>query len=286
MNSPPFTIRTHLPLTLAAGHLPTCRLLLYLQPDRVYYLLQSPREELAACREFHNSSQISPELFLRFVFEKEQLLCGTFLETRVFVSTPLVSLIPDTYRDPEQHLRLSRLLLDDTALPEEVFTRRIPGEEAQALFMASPSLLHLLKHYLRSYTLSHVCIPVLQMARQLGRTNRSLLMLHLTDEALLAVALREGQIRLCSAYTCRSVADQLYFVQMARKISLMEDILAPLFICGESGNDPLSGEIATAFPGLQLPEYLSRSTGADLSAAPYWKYAFLTESSSGTSTTH
>lgn len=280
MSELPYASFTHLPLTLGAAQFPACRLSLLIHPERIYYVLTSPGEELAASREFVNRGQISPELFLRFVLEKEAIFRESFGEIVVYSAAPEFSLLPGQWEDPAPLLRLARLLLDDTALQEELRCHALPGESAALLFLAAPGLQHLLARYLNAYRLSHVAAPLLRLARELGRQSPSLLLLHVSSSHVMALALRGGQLSLCNAFPWRAPSDIAYFAQSVRKVCGLDLPDVPLYAVGEL-EEVSSEALAAWLPGLRRPEFLSLAAGADLREAPWWRFAFLAQPPSG-----
>jgi hypothetical protein len=280
MSELPYASTTHLPPTLGASQFPACRLSLLIHPERICYVLTSPGEELAACREFANRGQISPELFLRFVLEKEAIFREAFGEIVVYSAAPEFSLLPGHWQDPASLLRLARLMLDDTALPEELRCHALPGEAAALLFLAAPGLQHLLDRYLSAYRLSHLAAPLLRLARELGRQHPSLLLLHVSPSHVMALALRGGQLSLCNAFPWRVPADMAYFAQSVRKVCGLDLPDVPVFAVGEL-EEASPDALALWLPGLRRPEFLALAAGADLREAPWWRFAFLAQPPSG-----
>ncbi|MEM7368895.1 MAG: DUF3822 family protein [Bacteroidota bacterium] len=271
----PFTRIQHLSAQVAPSLLPTCKLVLYVQPHQVLYVLISPDEKLIACYECKNSQGISSDMFLRFVFERETLLRKPFLSCQVYTSEPLFSLIPEAhYRQEEAH-SLARLLLDGAVFPEDVFSVRVPPLHIRVLFAVSPPLLHLLNHYVSSYTIHHICEVSLHLGRHLANSPSSLI-LHLQKDHIMITAFREGKLSLCNVYPFRSIPDALYFVQVGRRVSGLEHPDIPVFVLGDIGErGKQQNDLWEYLPDMQIPQQFLEVSSEDMTHTAYWRYAFL-----------
>lgn len=214
-------------------------------------------------------------MFLRFVFEKEAFLRASYQSCRVYTSDPLFTLIPDEHFQEKEAFSISRLLLDSTVFSEELYRMNLLHEKAKALFAVSPSLLHLLDHYLSAYTIHHICGASIAIGNQLKEVH-SFLLLHLQDSHILITVFKEGKLYLSNLYPFRSIPDALYFVQMARRVADLEGTDIPLFAIGELGEKGSDKDNLWEYiPDMVIPAPLLTQSSVDLSHTPYWRYAFL-----------
>lgn len=271
----PFTRIQHLSGQVALSLLPTCKLMLYVQPHQVMYVLISPEDELLDCIECHNSQGISSDMFLRFVFERETLLRKPYLSCQVYTSEPLYSLIPEEHFQAKDNHSLAKLLLDSTVLEQDIFSMRVPQIGAHVLFAVSPPLVHLLNHYLSTYSVHHICEASLHLGSRLAQGSASVL-LHVQKDHLLVSTFKEGKLCLCNVYPYRSIPDALYFVQVARRVSGLEDPDIPVYVLGDvAARNSQQDSLWEYLPDMQIPKELEYSKSKDITQTEYWRYAFL-----------
>ena len=271
----PFSRIQHLSGEVSPSLLPTCQLILFIQSHQVITGLISPEDQLINCQEFRNVQGISSDMFLRFVFERELRLRKPYLSCQVYTSEPLFTLIPDEHFQEEEAYSLSRLMLDGTVFRKEVQTMSISSEQAKVVFSVSPPFLHLLNHYLSSFTLNHICASSLAVSQHL-KEQASFLLLHVLKEHILITAYKNKLLQLCNLYPFRSIADAIYFIQLVRRTAQLDDPDIPLFVIGEIGKKGSSDtDLWEYLPDMKIPEPLLSRGIAELSETEYWRYAFL-----------
>jgi hypothetical protein len=269
----PFETITHIPLIQQRALLPACRLVMALFPDRVYALVVTPKDEIVGCREYRNRG-LSGDMFLRFIFEKDPLIRGPFLDCRVYMAGRKFALLPDHAQVQGRALTLARILLDEVALEQEVIQGRMPQDSGTILFTEVSGRLQVLNHYLKFYSLNHLVAPLLGISARLAAQAHSFVLAHVSEGSLVLTAYRQGRLHLCNEYRCNSVMDQVYFIQAVRQaLHLLE---APVYLSGESAAQHTS--LRTWLPGLETPDLLRSFLPAEGHQAPYWKFAFLAES--------
>lgn len=274
----PYAIHTYVSTQMSRSSLPTCRLVVYLQENRLYYALISPKEELVLCKECVNTQGIARNLFFRMVFEREKILTQPFVEVRILTSSPTFTLIPNIFNSDIQQLRMARLMLEDTVLEEELFNVRIPGGDAWIYFVVPQTLQKLIHEYFQHPTLNHIAGKAMTIAQNLDEDGDSLLFLHLLDKSMIIIAVHQGRLRLCNSYTYRSSEDILYFIQTVRKVAEMEDSSTPIYITGEIEKEEATAHLLWEFlPQMKFPIYLQYELPEKLAESSWWKYAYLAE---------
>ncbi|MEM7658134.1 MAG: DUF3822 family protein [Bacteroidota bacterium] len=279
MSRAPYHIVEHLSPQLADSLLATCRLSLFVQPSRVYAVLTDQQRQMVACWEYYNEQQLSREMFLRFVLEKEIFLRQPFAERFIYTSASQFALIPKPFFAEEQLIGLGRVLLDDALLEEEIQLSEIGQPESNIMYMVSPGLRHLFEHYFADFELKHICEPALFAAARLSQDHSDFLLVHSMEEQVLVVVVREHQVQLCNAYPIHSLPDMVYFVQLTKSVTQINDPGIPVFVWGEiDAKTAEPTDIWELLPDMEVPPLLEDAVQPHTKAVPYWKYAFLTQS--------
>lgn len=265
-------LRPAMPLSLWA----TCRHLLYLLDGTVYSLLFDAHERLVGCWGYTREPGTTQDIFLRFLFEKEPHLAQPYLEVEVRLAEVPFLVIPHRFTARPYHLALSRLMMEEDLLSEELHEQPLPGEDAYALFDAPPPLRHILDHYLGHYQLGHACGAWLRTLRRLADAQGNALLMTLLPHRVAIAALREGTLQICNAYPTHSPLEALYYLQSVREIIGWKGTPPAIFAQGEVTPDP--NQVDTLWyhlPGLQTPPsrlLLSYELPASSEA---WRFAFL-----------
>ena len=276
MTSTPYTTLVHVPVSVTPVRLPLCRLHLLILAQRVYAVLEGTGGEVAACKEYRNDQGLGQESFLRLLLEQESWLRGPFLGSEVYWGSQAFTLVPEACWDERQALALGRALLDDLLLPSELATGILPLPAGRVLFALPPGIRHLLKQYLWDYTLTHLAAPLIRLAMTSDRRAEHLMCLLWIDTGILVAVRQGGALHLCNGYPCHSPEDAVYYLQAVREVCGLQAISMPLLAGGEW--EPESPEVHGLrrwLPDIRVPETWSYRGRQDLSATPYWKYAFL-----------
>jgi hypothetical protein len=257
---------------MSGSALPTCDLLIYLLGHKMYYVLVSPQHEIVACCEYRNADPaLSKTMFLRLVFEREEILSFPYSDCQVFLGDPNFTLVPDKYHSPEGNLLLARLFLDDWTFESELVERKLGFHPDWFLFLRSEALSEVLHEYLPYHTLSHVVYPAMGVSYRLLPQHPSHLLILLLAGKMIMVVQEEGRLKLCNQFPCQSPADLLYFSEAVGQSCLPHNTDIPIFWMGEDDNEIAAG-IHHYLPGIRQPKMTPET-----STSGYWRYGFLTE---------
>jgi len=258
--------------------LPTCRQVLYLLPGCMYRLLFAPTGELAQAHVYQKGGQLSEDLFLRLLLEREKELTDTFLTVEVVIGYGKHILIPDEHFEEQYILGLARTMLDDAVLPEELYTTPVPTEQAKILSLLPNSARYVLGHYLPQSEIRHVSRFLVEWSDRLPTQEGNSLLLLLGRGEGIIVARKEGQLALCNSYPMQTPVEVLYFVQAVLEATGMKDQNVARYVMGETDGENLGGESIWSYLedwqipgpdilGMELPQH----------DAPYWLMGFLME---------
>lgn len=274
MTTSPFHTIVHIGTGIKESLIATCSLVIFLQKDRIYYLLISPQSEVVLCKECVNIRDISEEMFFRFVLERETLLTSPFLECKVYISHSDITLIPNEFWKKELELPLCQLMMSEHLENEEIYSTAIDQASARVLFTIPSGLIHLLDRYIRHYELSHIAVPMVEEAYRLSRKDRSLIMFLVLNHRFAIVAMRDGNLQLCNVYPYHTVSDMLYYIQVARETTGLTQSGVPVFCIGEMKPDAEEQQgLWQLIPGLSFPEPPHQmSENGEIS---WWKFSFL-----------
>ena len=258
--------------------LPTCRHVIYLLPGRMYRLLFSPTGEPIQVHRYQKGAQLSEDLFLRLLLEREKELTDTFLSVEVVLGTGKHLLVPAAHYDEEFALGITRNMLDDTALAEEIYTTSIPSEEALILALWPASTRYVLEHYLPQAEKRHVGRYLIEWTDRFPTEEGNCILLLLGMGEATLVARKEGQLVLCNTYPVQSSLEVLYYAQAVKKATGLTDRPLSCYVMGETDVDFFQGEsIWAQLEDWQIPS--PEILGIELSQpdVPYWLTGFLKE---------
>jgi hypothetical protein len=272
----PYEIVEYVRSPIKASLMATCRLVFFIQPNQVSYLIISPKEEIIFCKEFTNTQIVSQSVFLRFILEKETIISSTFLDTRVYISEAPFTLIPEVFWRDDYKVPLSRLLLKDVFDRSELTHTAIPALSARLLFPRPSMTLNFLDQYIHHYTLAHVSSLLLAITERLQMEYDEFILSLLLEGQVLISAVVDGELRICNRYLCQSPADTGYFIQTAKNTVGMK-AEAPHFILGDVEHKEKAGASSLwhYFPKMRFPEFIRPIIGEIDDSLPWWRFAFL-----------
>ncbi|MEZ4825782.1 MAG: DUF3822 family protein [Bacteroidia bacterium] len=281
MDRVPYEQITHIPLEISEAMVPTCQLVIFLNPARIYYLLIAPSGEVVLCREYVNTERFSLEMFLRFVLEKDKLLSSPFLSCQICFSTPLFLLCPQAYWNDRHKSFMAKLALSDQLEEKEVAYSESRSLDVNIIFALKEGITHPLNRYVRYYTVSHVGLLMAEAAVAASRQQAIISVLIMSDHVLICAANR-GQLKLCNSYVHRSDSDIVYFIQTVREATGLTDRSIPVTVMGELGSRIVrEGGIWEFLPEVNIPDSASPFFVSQIAGTPWWKYAFLTLTKTG-----
>ncbi|MEO0895873.1 MAG: DUF3822 family protein [Bacteroidota bacterium] len=232
--SGPYHTTTLLERSVDEAHLPACRLIIFISSGMVKYILMTSRGEWIQAKKFDSTGLLSQQMFLRFLFEKEKVLGGSYVEVQIYLDQPAFTLIPSRFQSPEMNLAFGRLLLDDQLFSDEVYKYRLPYMEAVLLMSFPPELKHLLDHYLRDYVFLHPASIVLNIGHRASRGELELYALFEGQHMIVAVYEQE-KLLLSNMYVCRASSDVLYYLQLIRETIDRQDQPLNAYYMGDEG---------------------------------------------------
>ncbi len=254
---------------------PTCKHIFYIIKDKAYSLLIAPTGEPCVCIGYHKQGEVTQDLFLRFLFEKEAHLTQPYLEYEVVLGQVPFLLIPAELRDEAYDMALTRLLIDEDLLQEELMETQLSNPDLHILWGVNSQMRYLLDFYLRDYQMRPLCELNLSLLPQLeaSKEGNVVLLTRLPGRVEIAVY-QAGQLQLCNAYAASAPMEELYYLQSVLEVIGLKSEEVACYVQGEA--DP-SGEEADSlwsrWSWLKLPSYPSLSD--EIEADQYWRYWFL-----------
>ncbi len=272
MNKSPFETLTYIETNNRELSHSDQDLVLFLKAGGIIVALLSKDRQLVFCKEFFNSDQLSTEIFLRILFEKEALLQQAYRSFHILSGRTNFALAPKSAVSERQLLHYARLSLDEALFEEEFLNTSIKKPDSWAIFSSPFSIKHILDEYAPRATYGHVCERVIDLAIHLEVSACALLLIY--DHSVLITICKEAKLQLCNSYQIRANADILYFLHSARKATELVSDELPIFIMGELDGKMsyLKEHIAEIQVPQTLNKYLPDSPSQDM---PYWQFAFL-----------
>lgn len=253
----------------------TCRLIIFIQPVRIYLTLLGPQEEIMYCREYHNQNKSADVLFLRYVFEQEQILSHSYASTKVYIDGDFC-LIPDHTTFFKQRHDFARLLLDADVLEEELYYYPFPESDIAGLFIPPPRWISLLNEYLSSYELSSSSDLLFRLGNLLHNSLKPLLLIQLLDTHINILGFKRQNLEFIQRYPFLSALDIVYFIQLSLSI-LNKKGETDIWVVGEvDQNSSLWEELLRHFPKIKFPPSLEHRNILGIDSNNWWKYTYLT----------
>lgn len=254
----------------------TCRLLIYLQKESVYFLLVSKESnKLRFCRAYQNTLQVSEGVFLRLVLSSAPDLIREVSERIVVVGAHRFSMVPNALFQEREKLKLARMLFSEQCAESELHYHDLASPDAKVLFTFPPATMHILEHYLGNFSLRHLSYWDTLMGQDLAQQHREHLLVHLTQQQMLLTAYSRGKLQLCNAYLCQTPLDTLYFIHTVRQVLELHPEV-PTWLVGEfEEKGTLVKNIRKQMANLQIYQEPRRFLDAASGTTPFWKFAFL-----------
>ncbi len=255
----------------------TYRLIIFIEPGRLRYVLHTPRGAWIKAKSFESTGLLSDEMFLRFLFEQEKLLGDSFVEVQVYQLKAAFVLVPNPWYEPKQVAAMGRLLLDSQLFPDEVYSYELPFLEAHLLSIFQPELRHILDHYIRDYEFLHPASILLSLGQRQSSKGVEAFALFVGEWMMLAL-FQDASLLFANMFTCRTAADVLYFLSLARQSAGLSRTPLKAYHMGEHPgitNHLIDWEAyGITWSGAELPQVpnMDGEWGRDLTV---WRYLVL-----------
>lgn len=270
-----FTCHTIIDAPISAALVPACQRKLWIDRDRIVYLLFSPQGTLIQCRLYENTSLVGDDVFMRLVLEKEALFETPFMGCEVFWGGEAAVLMPAELHDNLQELRMMRIHVNADMGPEGLRRQAIEQHNAMLVFDIPEVITHMLEHYVRYYVLHHIWEPLIRSSDHLAQTVHSHLLMLVGQKEVSIVAQAKGQLQFCQRFPALARTDMLYYLQSVRKVTGLA-ATAPVFAVGQLGTPfPEQEALHSYLPTLAVPTLplaLPPDQAADI---PHWQFSFL-----------
>ncbi|MEO1417845.1 MAG: DUF3822 family protein [Bacteroidota bacterium] len=230
----PFIPHVYVAESLEGLDLSTCHLVIILQTSKIHYLLYSPQGKLLRAQSLESTGLLQEDMFLRFVFEKEEVLRKTFWQVDIVLTETPFFLVPHPYRQPEMYPVLARLLLDDGLFPDEVGHYPVMEGAATLVYGFPPEQSHILEYYLQNFRMRHLAGAILHAGKAWTEVRPTFMVMYEGKEGIILATFEEGKLLLCNAYPCRSGSDRLYFLQAARGQLKVNPEKCPILLLGDT----------------------------------------------------
>lgn len=242
----------------------------------MYFLLVSKEsQKLLFCRAYQNTLQVSEGVFLRLVLSSAPDLIREAAERIVVVGEHRFSLVPNDLFTEREKLSLARMLFSEQCSESELHAHDLQTPDAKVLFTFAPTTLHILEHYLGSFSLRHLSYWDTLMAKELAQRQRSHLLVHLMQQQMVLTAYIRGKLQLCNAYLCQTPLDTLYFIHTVRQVLALKPEVPTILVGEFEEKGTLVKNIRKQMGSLEVYQAPRRFLDAAPGATPFWKFAFL-----------
>lgn len=253
----------------------TCRLIIFIQPIRIYFTLLGAHEEIIYCKEYYNQNNSVDVLFLRYAFEQETILSHTYSSTKVYVDTNFC-LLPDLKSFVKDRHNFARVLLDEDVEEEELYYHPLPESDIAGLFVPPARWISLLNEYLLAYELSSCSDLLFRLGKLLHNSLKPLLLIQVLDLHVNIIGLKRDRLSFIQRFPYNSSLDLVYFIQLTTSI-LNKKGGTDLYIVGEIIETEHKWEdIRRYFPKIKFPPSLKSRKGKNPDRRSWWKYTYLT----------
>ena len=252
----------------------TCRLVIFIQPLRIYFALLGPREDLVYCKEYYNSQQSVDVLFLRYAFEQEKILSHSFASIKVYIDTEFC-LIPDQEEFLKERYDFARFMLNEDIGKEDIYYHPMAKSDIAGLFIPPQLWIDLLNEYLPSYELASGSELSFRLGNLLHNALKPLILIHLMDEHVNISGFKREKLEFIQRYPYRSILDLVYFIQLSSSL-LHKGGKVDLYLVGEMEEESENWEeLKKYFPRIKFPPSLMHRSQKDPAQSPWWKYTYL-----------
>ncbi|MEM6265180.1 MAG: DUF3822 family protein, partial [Bacteroidota bacterium] len=253
---------------------------IYLQVNLAYVAELDEKGNLITCQEYANHHQLAHEIFLRIMLESPLVQRYDSEQVEVIYASPAFTLIPDEFRHEAQFQDMARVMIDATAVKEELISSSSKVQNVCSLFPLDGFTRTLLQEYLPNGNLIHISTLTINWAKELAAADPNLLLVLFCGSFSILTMMKDGDLQLCNAYPCNTHNDLLYFIQTVRKATEQEDRRLPILLLGQfkRGEDGLYEHLTKYLPTTSMPRFLKRKLLANEDQEwDYWRYIFLAE---------
>jgi len=252
----------------------TCRLVLFIQPLRVYFTLLGMHEEIIYCKEYYNKNNSVDVLFLRYAFEQENLLTHTYASTKVYIDTDFC-IIPDRKVFFKERFDFARVMLDEHVSEDDLYYYPLPESDTAGLFIPPSMWIKLLNEYLPAYELSSSSDLLIRLGKLLHNSLKPLLLLQILDTHVNILGFKRDRLEFMQRYSYKTALDLVYFIQLAKN-QLNKKGPADVYAVGEiEENSPGWEEVQKYFPKLKFPLSLIHRSRKNIDSPNWWKYTYM-----------
>lgn len=252
----------------------TCRLVIFMQPLRIYFVLLGANEELVYCKEYINQNGSVDILFLRYAFEQENTLNHSYSSIKVYLDTEFC-LIPDFPKYLSHRYDFARFMLDEDVSKEEIFYHPLTDSEIGGIFIPPQLWLDLLNEYLPAYELASGSDLLYRLGTILHNSLKPLLLIQILDKHINLLGLKLDKLAFIHRFPYRTGLDLVYFIQLSANI-LQKGGKVDLFVVGEIEEEDANWQdIKKYFPKIRFPLSLKHRSKKSQVEYPWWKYTYL-----------
>jgi Protein of unknown function (DUF3822) len=212
----------------------TYELNLLVGTDSIYYFINDAQLNVLALKSFHFDHQKTPSVFqnLKTVFFEDKLLSYTYRITKIVLTTPHFTLIPNKFYDDDNRRHYFENITD-LSLSDETLSDTLKNMDCQNVYLADKSSLDTVKAIFPDTKRYHVFTALIYACQKLAETRGGYQVFANLRDGLLQILFFDGRnLVFANSYTFKTPQDVLYFLLNVYEQFKLSPALTPLSMSG------------------------------------------------------
>ncbi|MEM7513483.1 MAG: DUF3822 family protein [Bacteroidota bacterium] len=255
--------------------LASCRLHLMIQPNLLTYVFISSENRIKYAKSFLNEQDMRQDIFLRVIFESEEILSSYKQECVCISAESRFTLIPNSFHSEREALQIARAVLEPQLGEHEIHSSLISTMDAWSLYILPDATQHILQKYFPKLTNQHITPIYSRISRMLSETEPDHILLHAFPGYIIMTICKQGSVHLMNAYPYRTEMDAYYFLRSNFQIMHFDNEV-PIYAMGMFNQyAPTLLSLKKDLPNMKPLDIFHSFLDTQMDAGTPWHYAFL-----------
>lgn len=246
-----------------------------IQANILTYVFISPENRITYAKSFLNEQDMREDIFLRVIFESEELLSGYEGECVCVSAESRFTLIPNSFHSEREALQIARAVLEPQLGEQEIKSSWISPMDAWSLYILPDPTQHILEKYFKTLSIQHISPLYARISRLLAEKEPNHIILHAFPGYIIMTICKNGDIHLMNAYPYRTEMDAYYFLRSSFQIMHFDHDI-PIYALGMFNQyAPTLLSLKKDLPNMKPLDIFHSFLGRKMDVDTPWHYAFL-----------